>query len=802
MEPRCVVEILQNGKSRGSGYIITPRHVLTARHVAKPSDVGTKCMVHPLRGIVGQPTVPADEQRPQAISAKVGWVSDLHDLALIEIIGEPFALSRTVAFGSIPHDGHHRQIVGSGFPEAAGADDRTIVGTLIWVETSPSRFDVDTISSIPRHWTKWRGFSGTAIFADNLLVGVVRSVKKDWGGGVLEATPAAWMLDDPSFRAYLEESSFSLPTKIDAGALDPSMPLDFEMNVPVEGTLRFSPRNPSVPFLGRDQELAALDEFLTADRERPFVWWLVTGSGGTGKTRLARELCLRARRQGWRAGFMPSGFEVDVSAIDAWCPRTPTLIVADYVTKRVNEIRKLATRLGRRDGLPPLRLLLLEREAGRLFENQFVGSDLSDRSVIEGARYQKPPLAIPELTKEQVWALVERCPWRSDAASVPIDSVEFFERLRKMDRQRRPLVAMILADALAASGGHTNFTGLTNVLQDLLRRDRDHLWPYELSVANTPVGKAEADVAIAFATLVDGLGRPELDAIEAARGRPVNPAILPACSRAIGKPVGEAVRCLGPLEPDLIGEFFVLETLCGDLDNPFEEAPHAWLPETAWRTRGDAMFDFVARAKQTFPQHVSIPKLSITVRGVKESWLLAAFSILSQSNNLTDGFTKLQEWMPPHAQSDVSAALALADLTLAATAIEGDRVDSGVVFALIETLCELLTSHVEEPALRERAVMALVNKGITLGMLGRSEEAIAVYDDVATRFGEASEPVLRELVAKALVNKGGRLGMLGHGEEEIAVYDDVVTRFGEASEPALCELVAKALLARNAAQEP
>ncbi|MGZ9110646.1 MAG: hypothetical protein ACXW3X_06055 [Rhodoplanes sp.] len=44
---------------------------------------------------------------------------------------------------------------------------------------------------------------------------------------------------------------------------------------------------------------------------------------------------------------------------------------------------------------------------------------------------------------------------------------------------------------------------------------------------------------------------------------------------------------------------------------------------------------------------------------------------------------------------------------------------------------------------------ALVNKGVTLGTLSRSEEAIGVYDDVVARFGGATEPPLKEVVERA-----------------------------------------------------
>ena len=55
--------------------------------------------------------------------------------------------------------------------------------------------------------------------------------------------------------------------------------------------------------------------------------------------------------------------------------------------------------------------------------------------------------------------------------------------------------------------------------------------------------------------------------------------------------------------------------------------------------------------------------------------------------------------------------------------------------------------------LREQVAKALVNKGVALGVLDRSVEAIAVYDDVVARFGAATEDSLREPVAKAKAGK-------------------------------------------------
>jgi tetratricopeptide (TPR) repeat protein len=93
-------------------------------------------------------------------------------------------------------------------------------------------------------------------------------------------------------------------------------------------------------------------------------------------------------------------------------------------------------------------------------------------------------------------------------------------------------------------------------------------------------------------------------------------------------------------------------------------------------------------------------------------------------------------------------------------------------------------------------VAALLNKGFRLGELGRREEAIAVYDDLLTRFGTDTEALtdamIRERVARTLLNKGITLGQLGRRENAIAVYDDLLTRFGFDTEAPIRELVSLA----------
>jgi tetratricopeptide (TPR) repeat protein len=97
-----------------------------------------------------------------------------------------------------------------------------------------------------------------------------------------------------------------------------------------------------------------------------------------------------------------------------------------------------------------------------------------------------------------------------------------------------------------------------------------------------------------------------------------------------------------------------------------------------------------------------------------------------------------------------------------------------------------------ELALREQVARAMLSKGAVLSQLQRNEEAIAIYDQVIARFGDGTELALREPVAGAMLNKGAILSQLQRSEEAIAIYDQVIARFGDATELALREPVSDA----------
>jgi tetratricopeptide (TPR) repeat protein len=105
----------------------------------------------------------------------------------------------------------------------------------------------------------------------------------------------------------------------------------------------------------------------------------------------------------------------------------------------------------------------------------------------------------------------------------------------------------------------------------------------------------------------------------------------------------------------------------------------------------------------------------------------------------------------------------------------------------------LLIAGSTDLRLRKQVAAALYRKGCTLGKLEKNQVALAAYDDLLRRFGDAQENEIRSLVARAIVNKGCSLARLGKSEEAIKAYDEALRCFADSQESEFREPVAKAL---------
>ncbi len=436
---------------------------------------------------------------------------------------------------------------------------------------------------------------------------------------------------------------------IDALSVDPIALMDQWDENPdvttISNRIRYDSRQ--YPFVGRDDELEILRWFLgdpvAWNASMAFRWLLLTGPGGTGKTRLAMEFVRDHLPTGWIGRRVPKHeLETILSTAPTWQPRDPTLLVIDYPAEQPDKTRQLLERLARRADslLHPVRILLLERDASDDWFNKVL---------------DEPP--IPN------WAFI----WRGERLSrgLPINPVSWDAIADVMgkaladggcdDRQRdflanlmaqvdpqplvmgpkgelisgppRPLFVLAVLEwakaRLAANEPIENaldaWESKREVLGAILRNDREKFWAPAAGSDQALLAHHENMLALASFTL----GLPEQSRIAVRAEKfdldylfPLRPdlTLLDVMSLV------EEGR-LAQLEPDLLGEFHVLTRLAELRREHGEEAVERFC-ELAYCEGGDQAGLFAVRCLRDFPQMVAdagylAPRSSCNVEALK-----------------------------------------------------------------------------------------------------------------------------------------------------------------------------------------
>jgi tetratricopeptide (TPR) repeat protein len=809
----AVVDLLRqssveiHGAALGTGFFVAPNAIVTCAHV-----IGTNAQVE---------VRPHGEGEPLKATVVETLAGSHEDIALLNIDGSvtsaiyPLLDDRDDA---APGD----ELLVFGFPKYfSGEEQRS--------DTLNARFAGETgfVDDPGFEFHKFKGdrvvggFSGSPLLnlRTGRIIGIVDETidaKSEAGGWavrtrfVLErfpalaeanrqhADPEQWMARIEALRKWraIQEGTPQPPLELDTHESDSS------------GMHRFLYRTRMVQFRGRAEEIKTLNAFLTD--ERRFLWLTLTGSGGAGKSRLALEFCLQTQkaRPEWRVGFLPR--EAALSDLNAWLPNQPTFIVADYVAGRAdglgNAVRRLCARS--RDFLFPVRVLLLERTNDGPWVSRFLGAG-SDRQTIESAQYRYTArrdekadpydtapkvdaLELSSLGEDELWESIQFLvnESRSTEKLGPGDRARVMKQLRELDPSGSPLFAAFLADAIADNRDSRRWDKEA-LVQDVIAREEQNFWG--------PAGVAENEKdLLALATLSRGIDLTRDDVPQEIKDWLKTRDARDHYAVMSGHAVDVS---LAAMKPDILGELFVLNHLerTWACDDRAIEAR-----QTAWRVNAKGISEFLMRASLDFPDHKALWVLGECPTqeslGRRLRWLEAAYYLLPACINAEFPPETAIAWQTElwrtYEELLSSPLTAIPSLERFAAVLSATFVRIGAADIAIAVYDAIIARFGEanEPALRERVAMALVNKGLRLGRLGRSEEAIVAYDALTERFADATEPALREQVARALFSKGEILGQLGRSKEAIEAYDALTERFADASEPAVREQVAGALI--------
>jgi hypothetical protein len=216
--------------------------------------------------------------------------------------------------------------------------------------------------------------TAAAAFAGSLIaggggaaIGAVSGV----GVSALGETGKRW-LDSRDDRRQLREQTF-LPLS----SRPPAAP------APTPAAM-LVPERAIVPFIGCEQELAELIDWCVHWNDDPLR--LLVGVGGSGKTRLIRELATKLTN--WDCNWVRTGEEAKALTV---IRRQKSLLVVDYAeTKSRDNLGKLIRNLAWPPGRKNIRVLLIARAAGDWWRELIEKTDtMQERQIMSRAVHMK-----------------------------------------------------------------------------------------------------------------------------------------------------------------------------------------------------------------------------------------------------------------------------------------------------------------------------------------------------------------------------------------------------------------------------
>ena len=655
------------------------------------------------------------------------------------------------------------------------------------------RLDLDVASASPsarEGGSPWAGMSGAGVIADSHLVGVI-TVDPARYQGRLVAVPVAPLLADAGFRAVL--AGHGVPAEaapVGAGwflrlsggqavSLGPAYrPVSRRLR-PAPSTL-LGPEYGLVPFLGRQVVLDRVTGWCQDQAGRPVL--LVTGSGGSGKTRLGREACVQMLVAGWDAGLADDTRRDGAAATDRLA--RPTLLVVDDADMRTGLISALVDCLRGDDAGPPVAVLLLARAAGDWWDRLVRQQELDNAyTVLDLGRHPVPVADRAEHFRRASAAFAAYGGPGTEPADLPTAAeladpayaepllIHIAALLRTVDMPATPPPGP--GGDRAPSDDITAAQPSLPVRQQLLRAlcERERTRWYKLGAGshlsfNTDLPLADQVVALATLTAADQpSATPLLAALpNQAEVTRIGAEALAAWAHRLYAGPGY----WNPLRPDLLAEQHLADTAqlpalatraaqlaagqpweTGLLTQLLSELTRSAPAQPAVRT---ALDELLAAA---------LPRIVHRAIAYGHPELADLASLALQLAPQPDLAAPLVGQMPEH-----SVRLAVLAATLTSQQVTQYRADA-------------LSG---EPDAASRLAGSLNTLSNRLGELGRREEALAAIQEAVTIFRELAEARPDAFVpdrAGSLNNLAGRLAELGRREEALAAGQEAVTVFRE-----------------------
>jgi Tetratricopeptide repeat/Anaphase-promoting complex subunit 5 len=535
-----------------------------------------------------------------------------------------------------------------------------------------------------------------------------------------------------------------------------------------------------VPFAGRQKELDALLAWCEDDAASPVQ--LVTGGGGTGKTRLSLELRrLLEDAGGWRSAEVDAGTEASaLGAERAVAGGRRLLLVVDYADARAG-LSGLLAGVAREPGR--VRVLLLARQAGEWWQRLEGGGQASRDLVVNAARQMIELPDVIEAGTSAVDVVLDAVPWfaaRLQVATGDIGpvSVTGVDGARILDLHAAALVAVLEALERRAAGAVK--IDVSMVLDLLLGHER-HYWQESaraLKLFDVAGGLTAAQLsqAVAAACLLGAASENEAAGIPGRVPGAASSMTVALWLRGLYPPDASGLW-LGSLRPDRLAELHATRELAGS-----PALSHNCLSGLTERQAQQALV-LLARASAEHPEAKPLlesalfrfPDAPFGIRAPRETLIAVANSIPFPSVALAEAGASLASRIGATYPSGTTDRASWQGTSSALLAALGQREEA--LSAAEEATATYRGLTAASDAFRPSLAWTLNNLSGRLAGLRRWEEALAAIEEATAIYRDlaGSRPdAFRPNLASSLHNYSSRLASLGYPEEALAMIEEGV----------------------------
>ena len=236
---------------------------------------------------------------------------------------------------------------------------------------------------------------------------------------------------------------------------------------------RFHYISESTQFYGRTDEIEKLKIF--CQNKEKFLWWLVVGEGGTGKSRLVYEFGKEIANKGWCVLY-PTIIDFNNLINYISSKGEKILCVIDYFIWHKREVGKIVDYLSRTHTMKKIRLVLIERTISNVNEIiKEMAEECNTTSYIRSSLHDTSFICLKKMDDAILKKIIKSYSqkWKFLLSEKEVEKILF--TLKKIDdKKERPLFALILTDIFMEKN-ETKQDTMEEILIEVLNKEEKRL---------------------------------------------------------------------------------------------------------------------------------------------------------------------------------------------------------------------------------------------------------------------------------------------------------------------------------------